>query len=609
MILISSIVNKPIQDLVARYQNWIEEVFVADNDVDGITEMVKAVRNNNPKAFILLLTTDTNAAGLPEIPCNDIFAYSVETEKDLESRILYQGSPAVHRLVDSYRTQLEESKANIQSETDTAWQLGEINSLKERLGEKDGEIEVRDKRIDTLEDEIDRLNAEISNMTLDQKASETQMGAKQVEDDKRHAAELEALNNKIDELVGEHARETSHLKGVLDARNNTITELNEMIAAANAEITVLKKSKPAAVDTSSAGDVEALQKQYMDAQKELVTLRGKVDGLESEIAGNAVTIESLTTQQELYKEEVKAANAKADASKKALEDVQNSISSSSDEITRLRAENVSLEQRLVMATATQVSTSESKMRELTLGLANYTGKAVLVGVCGYGSSYFTANVAVATANTLGSASNVAIIDLDPTYSSMNTFYNKSRNTAVVRDAQGEERACPYVTALNYSPQYERGLTLVRENKSGSVRYGGGCLGGIYNLDVERFVNELKGLASTMEYIILNFGCLSLDLYQVINEVALYGRLICVTDGSIMPVRYMAGQLKACKLAPRDASWVLVSDTPIVDPKVQELMTGVTSIMIGEQRISSRTVSIENGQFQNTFMNFIMLVTQ
>lgn len=606
MILISALVNEALYEVIQRHQTWIEDTFVAESTEESLNAVVTATRHNNPDAFILLVIPSEFEEYAKTLPCNAtcIFNGGVDEVKNVESSILYQGSPAVHRLVDNYKKQLAEASSSSQNSEELAWRVAEIESLQEKLTDSKLEIEARDKHITELEDEKVRLIAEIENMQADAVHNNTELGAQRVQEENQHREEVQALNDRIQSLTEERAREVAQMTEVIRTRDATIDELNTTLANANAQVEILRKGNEANANAVQEDESkQQLQQQFLEAQRELITLRSQVESLNHELAGSNVTIEALTNQQELLKTEVRAANERADASKKTLEEVQRNIGDSANEMIRLRAENAQLHQEKLEA-CNSVKTVASE--ELSLGLAKYTGRALIIGVFGYGSSYYTANVAASVANSLGTLTDVALIDLDPCYSSINGFYNVSRFTA--KDTTTGKSA-PYVSALNEKAYFTAGFTKAKQNKSGSVYYGGGCLGGMKKLNADRFVEELNGLAATLSYIVLNLGCLSPDIYPVLSEISVAGKLVCAVDGAKMPVKIVAGQLTSCSIPPQDASWVLVSDTPVVDGSVESVLSGANTVMVTESRANSRDMTLETGQFGRTFANFVSTLSQ
>lgn len=605
MILISALVNEVFYEVVQRHQTWIEETFVTEMNEESLSSVVSSTRNNNPDAFILLVVPSQFEEFGKTLPCNSVCVFngSDEEARNVESSILYQGSPAVHRLVDSYKKQLENASATSQNSEELAWRVAEIESLQAKLTDANLEIEARDKHITELEDEKTRLVAEIENMQEDNVRNNTEIGAQRVQEEAQHREEVQALNEKIKTLTEERAKEVAQMSEAIRTRDETIDSLNNTIAEANAQISLLNSKAMDDPITQEDESKQQLQQQYLEAQRELISLRGQVESLNNEIAGNNVTIEALKSQQALSKSEIEAANARAEASKRALEGVQRTIGDSTGEITRLRAENAQLQKELLEA-GEHSTTSVSA--ELSLGLSKYTGRALIIGVFGYGSSYYTANVAASVANSLGTLTDVALIDLDPNYSSINGFYNTSRFTA--KDT-ATGKSAPYATALNEKALFTAGLTKAKQNKSGSVYYGGGALGALQKLDADRFVEELNGLAATLSYIVLNLGCLSAELYPILAEISISGRLVSVVDGAKMPVKFVAGQLSACSIPAKDASWVLVSDTPVVDGGVEAVLSGANTVMVTESRANSRDMTLETGQFGRTFANFVSTLSQ
>lgn len=606
MILISALVNEALYEVIQRHQTWIEDTFVSESTEESLNAVVTATRHNNPDAFILLVIPSEFEEYAKTLPCNAtcIFNGGVDEVKNVESSILYQGSPAVHRLVDNYKKQLAEASSSSQNSEELAWRVAEIESLQEKLTDSKLEIEARDKHITELEDEKVRLIAEIENMQADAVHNNTELGAQRVQEENQHREEVQALNDRIQSLTEERAREVAQMTEAIRTRDATIDELNTTLANANAQVEILRKGNEANANAVQEDESkQQLQQQFLEAQRELITLRSQVESLNHELAGSNVTIEALTNQQELLKTEVRAANERADASKKTLEEVQRNIGDSANEMIRLRAENAQLHQEKLEA-CNSVKTVASE--ELSLGLAKYTGRALIIGVFGYGSSYYTANVAASVANSLGTLTDVALIDLDPCYSSINGFYNVSRFTA--KDTTTGKSA-PYVSALNDKAYFTAGFTKAKQNKSGSVYYGGGCLGGMKKLNADRFVEELNGLAATLSYIVLNLGCLSPDIYPVLSEISVAGKLVCAVDGAKMPVKIVAGQLTSCSIPPQDASWVLVSDTPVVDGSVESVLSGANTVMVTESRANSRDMTLETGQFGRTFANFVSTLSQ
>ena len=606
MILISALVDKAFYEVVQKHQTWIEETFVSENTEASLSAVVSAARNNNPDAFILLVVPSELEDFAKTLPSNDVCVYNADGDtRVIESSILYQGSPAVHRLVDSYKKQIDEASKSAGNAEELAWRVAEIENMQEKLTDSELEVAARDKRIHELEDERTRLVAEIENIQVTNAQANTELGAQRVQDEAKHRGEVEALNNRITELTEERAREISQMTEAVRTRDNTIEELNTALANANAQVEILRKGNEATSASPLQNDEarQQLQQQYLEAQREVISLRGQVDALNNELAGVNVTVEALTAKQSTARAEIEAANARAEASRKALEGVQRSIGDSSGEITRLRAENAQLHQELLAAGD---SSNSYTSRELSLGLAKYTGKALIVGVCGYGSSYYVANAAASVANSLGMLTDVALIDLDPNYSSINGFYNISRFTAK-NTASG--KSAPYVSALNDGALFAAGLVKARQNKSGSVSFGGGCLGGLQKLNPDRFIEELNGLSATMSYIVLNLGCLSADLYPILAEISIAGKLVCVVDGAKMPVKFVSGQLGACQIPVQDASWILVSDTPVVDSGVDEVLAGANRVVVTEERANSRNVTLETGQFGRTFANFVATLSQ
>lgn len=603
MILVSALVDRDLYDVIQKHQVWIEETFVSEYTEESFSTVVNAVRTNNPTAFILLIVPPAFEEIARTLPVNDICVYDGTDIKAVESRIIYQGSPAVHRLVDSYKRQLSTFESQSSASEEVKGQLARLDELQSKLNDSTLEINARDTRITELEGECKRLTGEIEKMNAQKVESDMEIGATRMQEDTRHREAEAALQRKITELTEERAREIAQMSDAVQSRDETIEQLNTTLAEANAQIELLRKSSESVAPVTSDESYQKMQRDFLEAQRELISLRGENESLRHELAGNNVTIEALQNQQQLHKSELDAANARAEASKKALEGVQRSIGDSSTELIRLRAENAQLHQDLLVA-GENVNTSNVS-RELTLGLAKYTGNALIIGVCGYGSSYYTANVAASIANSLGNLSDVAIIDLDPCYSSINSFYNTSRFTATLGD-----KKAPYVTALNEKAQFASGLKRVKQNKSGSVLFGGGTLGGIQKLNEDRFVEELNGLSATVSYIVLNLGCISTDMYGVLGEISVAGKLVCVVDGEKMPVKFMAGQLAACSIPARDVSWVLVSDNPVTDTSItDDVLTGANMTSVAEVRANSRVSTLEIGQFGRTFGNFVSVLSQ
>jgi hypothetical protein len=113
----------------------------------------------------------------------------------------------------------------------------------------------------------------------------------------------------------------------------------------------------------------------------------------------------------------------------------------------------------------------------------------------------------------------------------------------------------------------------------------------------------------MSYTVLNLGCLSADLYPILAEISIAGKLVCVVDGAKMPVKFVSGQLGACQIPVQDASWILVSNTPVVDSGVDEVLAGANRVVVTEERANSRNVTLETGQFGRTFANFVATLSQ
>ena len=223
MILISALVDKAFYEVVQKHQTWIEETFVSENTEASLSAVVSAARNNNPDAFILLVVPSELEDFAKTLPSNDVCVYNADGDtKVIESSILYQGSPAVHRLVDSYKKQIDEASKSAGNAEELAWRVAEIENMQEKLTDSELEVAARDKRIHELEDERTRLVAEIENMQVTTAQANTELGAQRVQDEAKHRGEIEALNNRITELTEERAKEISQMTEAVRTRDNTI---------------------------------------------------------------------------------------------------------------------------------------------------------------------------------------------------------------------------------------------------------------------------------------------------------------------------------------------------------------------------------------------------
>lgn len=625
MILVSTVVNKELYDIVNKYESWIEETFISDATEERFDRMIRAVRENNPRGYILVVITE-ELRGIAEQMkragiCDAVCTYD---EREIEESILYQGSPAVHRLVDNYRKQLTELRDSHSSE-DTTEALEKLNELENNLRDAELEITARDNRIKELSDEKERLKESINELQAARQQSSVEAGAQQAASEERYRAKLQEYEDKLAQLTAECAKETGSMADAIRLRDDSINDLRTQLDNAHTQIEILKKGNERQAVSSDA--LEDLRAELNDARRELAEkttevyrLQSANDDLESELNASSSAIESFKDREAQSKARLDIAESRNTKLKAEMDRMRDEYKNTDAKSAELEAEVARL--RVELEDTQNTETGPAEARLLSLGLENYRGKAMIIGVCGYGSSFYTANAAVSVAYTLGALTDVALIDLDPSYSSMNSLMGVKRltysedmvdeNGNVVMDNvkhKPKQRQLSYIKALNEKQVYTKGMCKVFENKSGSVYYGGGCLGGINTLDKDRFVQELNGLAGNTSYIVLNLGCFSMDLLPVLSEISSCGRIVSILEGRPMPIRYMAGQFSSLLNIPvREVHWILASDVPITDDVVEKL-SGANIVTVGEELASSRANIMGMGIFSNTFRNFVNVLTQ
>ena len=607
MILVTTITNTALLNVVKEHPTCLSDSFVAEPTESSLGEMLKAIRDSYRTEQILLIVNPELEEFAKTLGVEEMYVYDGDNLCDIEAALLYRGSPAVHRLVDGLKKEINRAKESASDSEALTDKIKEIEDLQNQLIQVNAELGARDKRVRELEDDTMRLNASIEDMVRTQSKDSVEQGAKRAEEDEKRFKEIAELKAKVEELTNERATEADKNSRALQSRDEIIDNLQTALETAKTELELARAN----ANNNAGGGVDdeiyaKLQKDYVEAQQELVKLRGEVDSLTSELAGTNVTIEALQSQKALNESKVAAANARAESANKALEDVRKNIGSTSDELVRLRAENAQLQQQVdymkEKSALDDEDDSNDFVRNLSLGLEKYTGKAQIIGVFGYGSSYCVANLSASIANSLGLLSDVVVIDLDPMYSSMNGLYGKTRFTAVL-DVDGEKKKYPYVSALNDHRLFAAGLTIVKQNKSGSVSFGGGCPNGIVKLNPDRFVEELNGLGNTSSCIVLNLGCITPDLYPVLKEVNLVGKLICTTEGAKPPVKIIASQLLANSINVTDVAWVLSYTTPISDMTLGGVLEGANVFAVEETQLISRMNTLEVGYYNKTFNAF------
>lgn len=612
MIIISEITT---DNLLSRLDSFIDDRFYCNEDsaISTIETMHKNMVELGEDIEILYVMNrgSKNRETADDLVASGLINYYWEFDDTddnknlvaLEGYILELTCVSVSALVNKYKTML-----NNTSVVDTTEYDEKITELEEELARTKAlltDLEVSatsngqvitdaNTEKERLQGIIDSLNDEITDLNRKHSA---ELLAKEQEYD----TNIESVKAELQREIEKCSKTVEELTTRVRAKETELTETTTELDSTKAELRALQTTNENLQQTLSSNSINT---------DELVELQGNVSRLESEntrykdeVANLTDTntnlesqIDSLTTQLELYRQQLESKD-------KNYTRLDEQLQSTLAELNTLRTTQKDIVSQGLVAKPS-VATATEKLYDI--GLDEFrSSNTIIIGVCGYGSSEASSNVAVSIANSLGLINQVAIIDLDESYVGMNLFYNTSRKTSDVGGVKDT-----FVHRLSTEvPQYLGGFACVRRNKSGEVYYGGGTLGGLEIIPEGALVKELNGLSSSVSFVVLHLGCITPAKMPVLYELYAHGRLVMVSSNNAMHINLLKAQLQAQRINPTDLSWVLsVNNNEPTTEKALSLLSGINYIEEKSSDLASR-MSLDVGKFNVTFSNFVNNIIQ